>query len=167
MSAEVTDKLTAFVGIYGEMECVLQRLSPLCTTREEQSALRQLQALASLLQATPYAGNIHFDFSIVNNMKYYNGFVFKGFLRGVCQGVLAGGQYDKLMVRLGRSARAIGFALYLDLLDELEEQMWMCCCCTMRRRRRRCWPRKLKRCSRPAAAFRRSGPCRRSSGMRR
>ena len=122
VSAEVTDKLTAFVGIYGEMECVLQRLSPLCTTREEQSALRQLQALASLLQATPYAGNIHFDFSIVNNMKYYNGFVFKGFLRGVCQGVLAGGQYDKLMVRLGRSARAIGFALYLDLLDELEEQ---------------------------------------------
>ena len=106
VSAEVTDKLTAFVGIYGEMECVLQRLSPLCTTREEQSALRQLQALASLLQATPYAGNIHFDFSIVNNMKYYNGFVFKGFLRGVCQGVLA----------------AIGFALYLDLLDELEEQ---------------------------------------------
>ena len=122
VSAEVTDKLKAFVGIYGEMECVLQRLSPLCTTREEQAALRQLQALASLLQATPYAGNIHFDFSIVNNMKYYNGFVFKGFLRGVCQGVLAGGQYDKLMVRLGRSARAIGFALYLDLLDELEEQ---------------------------------------------
>ena len=122
VSAEVTDKLAAFVGIYGDMQSVLRRLTPLCTTQKEREALQQLQTLADLLAGTPYAGRIHFDFSIVNNMKYYNGFVFKGFLRGVCQGVLAGGQYDKLMTRLGRSARAVGFALYLDLLDELEAQ---------------------------------------------
>lgn len=30
-------------------------------------------------------------------MNYYNGIVFKGFLNGICEGVLAGGTYDKLM----------------------------------------------------------------------
>ena len=53
-------------------------------------------------------------------MNYYNGIVFKGFLNGICEGVLAGGQYNKLMRRMGRNSGAIGFALYLDLLEDLK-----------------------------------------------
>ena len=53
-------------------------------------------------------------------MNYYNGIVFKGFLNGISTGVLAGGRYDKLMHRIGRRYGAIGFALYLDLLESLE-----------------------------------------------
>ena len=36
--------------------------------------------------------------------------------------MLRGGQYDKLMEKMGRSSRAIGFAVYLDLLDRLEKE---------------------------------------------
>ena len=54
-------------------------------------------------------------------MSYYNGIVFKGFVKGVPSGVLSGGQYDRLMRKMGRSASAIGFAVYLDLLERLEE----------------------------------------------
>ena len=53
-------------------------------------------------------------------MNYYNGIVFKGFLSGICESVLSGGQYDKLMRRMGRGSGAIGFALYLDLLEALQ-----------------------------------------------
>ena len=115
-------KLADFMEIHGEMAAVLAQLAPLCTTQEERAALGELHTLAAMLQGTAYAERIRFDFSIVNDMNYYNGVVFKGFLNGVSRGVLAGGQYDKLMRRLGRRARAIGFALYLDLLDELEAQ---------------------------------------------
>ena len=31
--------------------------------------------------------------------------------------MLSGGQYDKLLQKLGRSGRAIGFALYLSMLE--------------------------------------------------
>ena len=34
--------------------------------------------------------------------------------------MLAGGQYDKMMQRMGRKSGAIGFAIYLDLLEQLE-----------------------------------------------
>jgi ATP phosphoribosyltransferase regulatory subunit len=63
------------------------------------------------------AQKVHLDFSVVNDMSYYNGIVFKGFVNGVPAGVLSGGQYDGLMQKMGRAARAIGFAVYLDLLE--------------------------------------------------
>ena len=33
--------------------------------------------------------------------------------------MLSGGQYDKLIQKMGRSGGAVGFALYLDLLEDL------------------------------------------------
>ena len=60
------------------------------------------------------------DASVLDDMKYYNGVVFKGFLRGVPASVLSGGQYDRLMTRMHRDSRAIGFAVYLDELERLE-----------------------------------------------
>ena len=64
---------------------------------------------------------INIDFSVVNNMKYYNGIVFKGFVEGIPTGILSGGQYDNLMEKMGKKSRAIGFAVYLDELIKLEK----------------------------------------------
>ena len=57
------------------------------------------------------------DFSLVSDLNYYNGIVFKGYVEGVPSAVLSGGQYDKLMKKMSHSSRAIGFAVYLDMLD--------------------------------------------------
>ena len=114
-----TEKLCAFAGIYGGMDGVIARLEPLCAGADAAAALSELRALRALLRGSGLEDRIHFDFSVVNDMAYYNGIVFRGFLNGVCEGVLAGGQYDKLMRKMGRSSRAIGFALYLDLLEGL------------------------------------------------
>jgi ATP phosphoribosyltransferase regulatory subunit len=117
-AAEIS-RLQCLIDIYGSMDRVLTALEPICTTPAAIEALCELRTLASLLKDTPYADRIRFDFSIVNDMNYYNGIVFRGFLAGICEGVLAGGQYDKLLRRMGRRSGAIGFALYLDLLEEL------------------------------------------------
>ena len=64
---------------------------------------------------------IRIDFSVVNDMNYYNGVVFKGFVNGIPTGILSGGQYDKLLQKMGRKSGAVGFAVYLDLLERLSE----------------------------------------------
>ena len=64
---------------------------------------------------------LRIDFSVVNTIKYYNGIVFKGFIEGVPNGVLSGGQYDKLLQKLGKKSKAIGFAVYLDMLENLDD----------------------------------------------
>ena len=43
-------------------------------------------------------------------------------VEGVCEGVLSGGQYDRLMKRMGKKTGAIGFAVYLDLLEGFREE---------------------------------------------
>ena len=123
ISSDDTATLCEFVGIYGDMDSVLARLTPLCRRHEAAViALGELTRLRDHLKQTPYADRIRFDFSIINDMTYYNGVVFCGFLDGICECVLSGGQYNKLMRRMGRQSGAIGFALYLDLLEGLEQQ---------------------------------------------
>ncbi|MBQ2743239.1 MAG: ATP phosphoribosyltransferase regulatory subunit, partial [Oscillospiraceae bacterium] len=65
--------------------------------------------------------NLRIDFSVVDDIKYYNGIVFKGYVHGVPQSILSGGRYDNLMRRMGKRAGAIGFAVYLDALEALSE----------------------------------------------
>lgn len=119
ISPEKTAAICEFIGIYGEMDSVLRRLEPLCTGEVARAALAELEQLRKLLDDCPWKDKIHFDFSIVNDMDYYNGIVFQGFLSGICESVLSGGQYDKLIQKMGRSGGAVGFALYLDLLEDL------------------------------------------------
>nr|MBQ8245439.1 ATP phosphoribosyltransferase regulatory subunit [Oscillospiraceae bacterium] len=109
------EKLTGFIEICGSRADVIARLEAMIPC----SALEELKALSALLDGSPYSEKIIFDFSVVGNLNYYNGVVMGGFIQGIDQRLLSGGQYDKLMEKLGRSGGAIGFALYLDLLEQL------------------------------------------------
>ena len=66
-----------------------------------------------------FGERVRIDFSVVDDMRYYNGIVFKGFIKGIPTSILSGGRYDSLMERMGKRSGAIGFAVYLDLIDEL------------------------------------------------
>ncbi|MBQ5746557.1 MAG: ATP phosphoribosyltransferase regulatory subunit [Clostridia bacterium] len=116
------NKLLSVIDLYGKPEKVIKALAEICESEEEKKALSELEKLAELLSATEFADRIKIDFSVINDMNYYNGIVFKGFLRGIPEGVLAGGQYDALMERMKRRSGAVGFAIYLDLLEELKTE---------------------------------------------
>lgn len=66
-----------------------------------------------------FPDTVRVDFSTVGDRGYYSGIFFKGYVDGVPSGVLSGGQYGGLMKKLGKNAKAIGFAIYLDLLEPL------------------------------------------------
>ena len=119
---EDKEAIMSFFELYGDVDEVLERLSPICEHRGAEEALTELKTLWSFLSKTEFSGKIRFDFSVINDMNYYNGIVFRGFLSGVSEGVLSGGEYGMLMRRMGRRSKAIGFALYLDLLEELGGQ---------------------------------------------
>ena len=56
---------------------------------------------------------------MADEMEYYNGLVFTGYVAGIPCAVLKGGRYDYLMQRFTPGANAIGFAIYLDELERL------------------------------------------------
>ena len=85
-------------------------------------AQAELGRLCALLERRVPAERLRLDFSIVNDMRYYNGVIFRGCLPGLASGVLAGGRYDNLLRRMGKTGGAVGFAVYLDQLERLEEE---------------------------------------------
>jgi len=114
----VWEKLSVIASCRGGRE-VLEQLEGLLTREAEQQALMQLKELWKVLEETGCADSVRLDFSVGNNMRYYSGVVFRGYLEGIPASVLSGGQYDKLPRKMGRKAKAIGFAIYLDLLADL------------------------------------------------
>jgi len=108
--------LTCLIRATGQAQQVLPKLlrelDGLCDT----TALQNLQEMLSNADADVQKV-LQVDFSVVSDIHYYNGIVFKGFVEGVPSAVLSGGQYDKLMKKMKHQSRAIGFAVYLDMLD--------------------------------------------------
>lgn len=121
VSSDNAELLANIAGAYGSLGFIIELLEPICVSDDAVSALDEIKSLKDYIKGTEFENKIFFDFSIVNDMNYYNGIVFKGYLNGICEGVLAGGRYDKLMQKMGRSSGAIGFAIYLDLLEELKD----------------------------------------------
>lgn len=111
------DVLCKLATTYGEFFEVIDWLGSVVKSESGKKAVVQLLTVFLLLGND--SDKIRLDFSVVNDMSYYNGFVFKGFVNGVPSSVLSGGQYDKLMEKMGKKAGAIGFAVYPDQLMEL------------------------------------------------
>ena len=120
----VWKKLSAIVSCHGGREA-LEQIASILTTDAERQELQQLNNLWLILEAAGYADSVRLDFSVGNNMGYYSGVVFRGYLEGIPASVLSGGQYDKLPRKMGRNAKAIGFAVYLDLLENREEDTFL------------------------------------------
>ena len=73
--------------------------------------------ISDIIHPIKNKNKIKIDYSAALNLNYYNGLVFRGFIEGIPESILSGGQYDNLMKKMGKkNSRAIGFAVYLDLI---------------------------------------------------
>ncbi len=120
VSEEKAKKIAALTTVYGSIKDVSEKLIEIVGD-EGKEALGELMDVAKLLDARGYGDKLHIDFSVVNDMGYYNGIVFKGFINTIPEGILSGGQYDKLMKKMNKKSRAIGFAVYPDLLERFDD----------------------------------------------
>ena len=99
---------------------VLPQLDAMLAGLVSGETLAQFKNVICALEGSGVEKLLRIDFSVVDDIHYYNGIVFKGFVNGLPGSVLSGGQYDKLMRKMKRADRAMGFAVYVDMLDRLE-----------------------------------------------
>ena len=121
ISDENNQLLRQLIALNGTPAAVLPQLEVLLQGKNCEASLAQFRSVLSSLEGSGVENLLRVDFSVVDDLHYYNGFVFKGFVQGLPGSVLSGGQYDKLMDKMKRTDRAIGFAVYTDLLDRLEQ----------------------------------------------
>ncbi len=119
VSKEDTELLKALVSTYGSIDKVSAVLNQFELDKDVADALDELVGTVNFLKSAGFKDKINVDFSVVSDLNYYNGLIFKGFISGVPTSILSGGQYDNLMQKLNKKSRAIGFAVYLDELSKV------------------------------------------------
>ena len=99
----------------GDIASVFPKLSSLY---EELKLNAQSLSIFKELIDLGYGEKIRFDSSLIDDINYYNGIIFKGYIYADPEPILSGGQYDRLMEKLRKRSKAIGFAVYTGLIEE-------------------------------------------------
>ena len=108
--------LTELVSLHGKPSNVIPLLKNLANDAQSCAAIDELACLCEYLDRAGLADKVIINTSVINNTRYYNGIAFRGFVPGAPRAVLLGGQYDKLVSKMKKQGRAVGFAVYVDEL---------------------------------------------------
>lgn len=118
LSEDARKRLQALARLHGPLPETIPALGTLCPNQKAE--LAELEGLRRMLETAGAAEHVVLDLSIGGDMRYYNGLIFQGFVDGVAEPILSGGRYDSLVAKLGKRGGAIGFAVYLDLLERFD-----------------------------------------------
>lgn len=116
VSAESTALLEELISYNGTPDEILPRLKAMAERIGAQAEFSEFESVVSSLDEE-LQSKLRIDFSVVSDINYYNGIVFKGFIDKIPDSVLSGGRYDSLMQSMSRKSKAIGFAVYIDMLE--------------------------------------------------
>lgn len=116
VSAENTALLEELISYNGTPDEILPRLKAMAEQIGAQAEFSEFESVVSSLDGD-LQSKLRIDFSVVSDINYYNGIVFKGFIDKIPDSVLSGGRYDSLMQSMSRKSKAIGFAVYIDMLE--------------------------------------------------
>lgn len=79
------------------------------------------EAVHKILRLQEISPNIHVDFSIINELDYYDGIVFKGYYDRLNKEVLRGGRYKVISEDSEKIMDAIGFSIDTNAWIECQE----------------------------------------------
>ena len=116
VSDENTALLEELISYNGTPDEVLPKLKIMAGKTGAQAEFTEFESVVSSLDKE-LQSKLRIDFSVVSDINYYNGIVFKGFIDKIPDSVLTGGRYDSLMQSMSRKSKAIGFAVYIDMLE--------------------------------------------------
>ena len=122
ISDTAKDALQKLCLIYEPLLTACEKLENLILNERMKSAFDEISKVKATLEKENALDRVMIDFSIENDTNYYNGIVFNGYIDEINESILAGGRYDNLVRKMGKKVGAIGFAVYLDLLERIDEK---------------------------------------------
>lgn len=110
--------ILSFIELSGNYKYILKKLKSLIINKKMQKSYEELKSLSFVFELYNNFDKILLDFSIESQLGYYNGIIFKGYIKESNDIILSGGRYDKLLNKFNSNKNAIGFAIYMDKLYE-------------------------------------------------
>ncbi|MBQ6685895.1 MAG: ATP phosphoribosyltransferase regulatory subunit [Firmicutes bacterium] len=113
------EALEALPGLYGPFTNTLKEAVKYVKNETMERAVADLGKLYQAMRSLGLEEHLQLDFSLLNDIDYYNGIIFQGYLEQLPRNVLAGGQYDGMVKKLGKKCDGIGFAIYLSEMSRI------------------------------------------------
>ena len=110
--------ILSFIELSGNYKDILKKLKSLIINKKMQKSYEEFKSLSFVFELYNNFDKILLDFSIESQLGYYNGIIFKGYIKESNDIILSGGRYDKLLNKFNSNKNAIGFAIYMDKLYE-------------------------------------------------
>lgn len=111
--------LSKVLDMQGSMEKVISMAKTYDMNIEMKDALDSLESLNKLFLGRDEIDRIKLDLSMVPELDYYDGIIFKGYYMGIPTKILSGGRYDKSTEKFGITVPAIGFMIDMDLVTRI------------------------------------------------
>ncbi|HIV67753.1 MAG TPA: ATP phosphoribosyltransferase regulatory subunit [Candidatus Butyricicoccus stercorigallinarum] len=109
--------LKAMPTLFGGGE-VLEEVARLTDNSEVLRAVEYLRDLIDAITTAGFGENVMIDLGLVQEIDYYTGMMFRGYMGGAGAPVLVGGRYDNLCEKFGKDIPATGFAIDIDALSD-------------------------------------------------
>lgn len=122
LGVRATEKLLSVAGSTSEFSAAL---ATAYSVAEGELTKRAVDGLATFYQAvkgTEDEDKVKLDFSILNDIDYYNGIIFQGYVADMPKLLLSGGRYDSLLRKFNKEVGAMGFALSLSDISGMRKE---------------------------------------------
>ena len=116
---EITHALKKLPRLFGGEE-IFEKTSKLFSDEKIDAILSNLKDLYKKISKIIGSGTLTVDLGMVNRTDYYTSVIIKGYLEGYGEEVLSGGRYDKLIKDFGYDVPAVGFAVNVDAVTDVE-----------------------------------------------
>ncbi|MBT3320232.1 MAG: ATP phosphoribosyltransferase regulatory subunit [Clostridia bacterium] len=118
----IKQKILALPNLFGDSE-VFDKALALSDNAQCVTAVENLRNVYSLLKSYGLQKYVSVDFSMLHDIAYYSGIIFRGVTPGIGFPIVSGGRYDELLSKFGDASPATGFALGIKrIMIALERQ---------------------------------------------
>ncbi|MBP1968542.1 ATP phosphoribosyltransferase regulatory subunit [Virgibacillus natechei] len=116
IDTDLQEAIQAIPLMYGDPLNVIQQAKKIIRNEEMQAILQNLIDVYDVLKDFQAEDSVVFNLGLINNMNYYSGIIFQGFVDNIGKPILMGGRYDNLSDQYNEQIPAIGFAFEIELL---------------------------------------------------
>ncbi len=128
IEGNIKNVLQNILTFQGDIVTVTELAREYYLNDDMKKALDELEESILEIKETDFYSNIHLDLSMITELDYYDGVIFKGYYPNCRHEIISGGRYDSLTSLFGRKVPAIGFSIDLDelmrIVNEGGETHW-------------------------------------------
>lgn len=113
---EATETLLNIFNLQGTYDEIMDNLSNRYLNDQMKNGLEIIKKINTFITQKGLNGYVEYDLSMVFQLGYYSGLIFKGILPDSNREIIKGGRYDSYTEEFGEKIPAIGFSIEIDEL---------------------------------------------------